>query len=184
MFSLLETFFQEKCRSRVHPCEKRTPPQGLSGMDSARYLFSVFRKTFCQLSLYSFHTGGCNFTEEIFWNIQYVELTFSSKDNFNCVTDNVYIWMSMPMSVPMPRCRCQDSQMASPRKHLLLFKTSWRRLQDMSWKRLQHVFSITIFCLPRRLEDVLEDEKLLLWKTSSKHVLKTSWRRLGDKQNV
>ena len=52
-------------------------------------------------------------------------------------------------------------------KHLLVSKTSWRRLED--------VFSITIFRLPRRfqdvcLEDVLEDEKLLLqdkpWKMS------------------
>ena len=68
----------------------------------------------------------------------------------------------------------------------------------MSWRRLQHVFSVTIFCLPRRLkdvlkrfswclEDVLEDEKLLRWrrlesswghssKTSWKHALKMSWR--------
>ena len=73
-------------------------------------------------------------------------------------------------------------------KHLLVFKTSWRRLQDMSWRLLQHVFSVTIFRLPRRLdyilnmswrkdvlkmswghlasclEDVLEDEKLLRWR--------------------
>ena len=40
-----------------------------------------------------------------------------------------------------------------PSKHLLVFKTSWRCLQDMSWRRLQHVFSVTIFRLPRRLED-------------------------------
>ena len=52
---------------------------------------------------------------------------------------------------------------------------SSRRLPDMSWRRLQHVFSVTIFRLPWRLEDVL--------KTSCKDVLKTSrktsWRRLG-----
>ena len=47
---------------------------------------------------------------------------------------------------------------------------SSRRLQDMSWRRLQHVFSVTIFRLPRRLEDVL--------KMSCKYVLKTSWRHL------
>ena len=29
--------------------------------------------------------------------------------------------------------------------------------QDMSLRRLQHVFSITIFGVPRRLEDILED---------------------------
>ena len=91
---------------------------------------------------------------------------------------------------------------------------SSRRLQDMSWRRLQHVFSVTVFRLPRRLEDflktswrylarrledVLEDKKLLRWrrlqdvlKTSWRHVLKTCWRhvlkmpwrRLGDKQIV
>ena len=52
--------------------------------------------------------------------------------------------------------------------------TGWpsKRLQDISWRRLQHVFSVTIFRLPRRLantswrrlEDVLEDEKLLRWR--------------------
>ena len=84
-------------------------------------------------------------------------------------------------------------------------------LHDMSWRRLQYIFiSVTIFRLPRRLEDVLKtcwrcfgDEKLLCWrrlqepsrhvlKTSWRHVLKTSWRNifktswrcLGDKQNV
>ena len=35
-----------------------------------------------------------------------------------------------------------------PSKHLLVFKTSWRRLQ--------HVFSVTILCLPRRFEDVFK----------------------------
>ena len=64
-------------------------------------------------------------------------------------------------------------------KHLLVFKTSWRRLQVMSWRRLQHIFSVTISHLSRRLEDVLktfprplarrledvlEDEKLLCWR--------------------
>ena len=65
------------------------------------------------------------------------------------------------------------------RKNLLVFKVSWRRPQDMSWRRLQHVFRLTIFRLPRRpckyvlkmswrhlarcLEDVLKDEKLLRW---------------------
>ena len=67
----------------------------------------------------------------------------------------------------------------SPSKHLLVFKTSWRRLQ--------YVFSVTIFCLARhfedvlsmswiRLEDVLEDEKLLLWW----RLEDISWRRLEE----
>ena len=49
-----------------------------------------------------------------------------------------------------------------------------------SSRRLQHVFSVTILRLPRRLEDVL--------KTSCKDVLKTSWRplarRLGRRKIV
>ena len=45
---------------------------------------------------------------------------------------------------------------------------SSRRLQDMSWRCLQHVFSVTIFRLPRCLEDVL--------KTFCKYILKTSWK--------
>ena len=65
-----------------------------------------------------------------------------------------------------------------------------------SWKRLQHVFSVTILRLARRLEDVLEDEKLLRWrrledtswrhilKAFWRHVLKTSWKHYGDKQNT
>ena len=53
-----------------------------------------------------------------------------------------------------------------------------RRLQNMSSRRLKYVFSVTIFRLPkrlqdilqdvfktsRRLQDVLEDEKLLRWR--------------------
>ena len=59
-----------------------------------------------------------------------------------------------------------------PRKHLLLFKMSWRRLRDMSWRRLQNVFSVTIFRLPKRLEDFLKTS----WKTKNCYaegVLKT-----------
>ena len=54
----------------------------------------------------------------------------------------------------------------------VIFKTSWRRLQDMSWRRLQHVFSVTILRLPRRFEDVLKTS----WKTKNcyaEDVLKT-----------
>ena len=56
---------------------------------------------------------------------------------------------------------------------------SSRRLQDMSSRRLEGVFSITIFCLPIRLENV--------FKTSSRRhgsrkivTMKTCWRRLQD----
>ena len=41
---------------------------------------------------------------------------------------------------------------------------------DMSSRRLQYVFNVTIFGLPRRLEGVLGDEKLLRLSD----VLKTS----------
>ena len=73
-----------------------------------------------------------------------------------------------------------------PSKYLLVFRTSWRRLQ--------HVFSVTILCLPRRLEDVLKTFSRPLarrlediFKTSSRRLgrrkivtLKTSWRRFED----
>ena len=78
-----------------------------------------------------------------------------------------------------------------PGKHLMVIMTFWRHLQDMSWKRFQRVFCVTIFRFPRVLktswrclEDVLEDEKVLRWrrvedvlKTCLEDVLKTSWRQ-------
>ena len=78
-----------------------------------------------------------------------------------------------------------------PSKHLLVFKTSWKRLQDMSWRSLQNLFSVTIFLSfqtsSRRLEDVLQKHLEDVLKTSSKRLgrrkivtLKTSWRRLKD----
>ena len=45
-----------------------------------------------------------------------------------------------------------------------------------SWRRLQHVFSVTILRLPRRLEDVLRRRLEDVFKTSRK----TSWRHLRD----
>ena len=60
---------------------------------------------------------------------------------------------------------------------MFVLKTSSTRLQDMSWRSLQHVFSVTILHLSRRLEDVLKTS----WKTKScyaEDVLKTSWRLL------
>ena len=70
-----------------------------------------------------------------------------------------------------------------PSKHLLVFKMSWRRLEDMSWKCLQHVFSVTNFCLPRRLEDFLKTFANTTWSRLEdvlKTSCKTSWRRLKD----
>ena len=68
-------------------------------------------------------------------------------------------------------------------KHLLVFKTYWRRLQQ--------VFIVTVFHLPRRLqdvfntswrrfEDILQDVFKTSWKTKNcyaEDVFKTSWRK-------
>ena len=59
-------------------------------------------------------------------------------------------------------------------KHVL--KTSSRCLQNMSWRRLQHVFSVTILRLPRRLGR----RKIVKLKTSSKRLEGMSWRSLED----
>ena len=67
-----------------------------------------------------------------------------------------------------------------------------RRLQDISCRSFQNVFSVTILHLPSRLQNVFEDKKLLYWrrlqdilktcledvlKTCLKDVLKTLWRQ-------
>ena len=61
---------------------------------------------------------------------------------------------------------------------------SWKRLQDMSWKLLQHVFNVTIFRLPRLLEGISQDILKTSWKTnivtlreSSRHLQDMSWGR-------
>ena len=41
---------------------------------------------------------------------------------------------------------------------------SSRHLQDMSSSCFEDVFNVTIFRLPRRLQDVSEDVKLLRWR--------------------
>ena len=46
----------------------------------------------------------------------------------------------------------------------------------MSSRRLQDVFSVTFFCLPRRFPYVLQTSSRRNCKTSCKHVLKTSLR--------
>ena len=68
-----------------------------------------------------------------------------------------------------------------------------------SSRHLQHVFSVTILRLPRRLEvvlktswktkncyaeDVFKTSSRRVLKTSGGHILKTTSRRLGGKQNV
>ena len=51
-----------------------------------------------------------------------------------------------------------------PSKHFLFSKTSWKRLED--------VFSVTIFCLPRRLQEFFKASSRQVCKTSSKDVIK------------
>ena len=60
-----------------------------------------------------------------------------------------------------------------PNKHLLIFKTSWRRLQ--------HVFSITNFRLPRRLQDFLKTSPKTSWMEDEKML---RWRRLEDMSRI
>ena len=62
---------------------------------------------------------------------------------------------------------------------------SSRHLQGMSSRRLKEVFSVIIFRLPKRLQDLLQD----VFKMSSKSLgkrkivtLKTCWRHLQDQQ--
>ena len=73
------------------------------------------------------------------------------------------------------------------------YKICWKTFSRNTFLPSKHllVFSVTIFRLLRRLEDVLqirlEDLLKTSWKTKNcyaEHVLKTSWRSLGDKQNV
>ena len=103
--------------------------------------------------------------------------------------------------------------MSLPSKHLLVFKRSWRRLQDVlktSSTRLQRNNFTSSKTSWRRLEDVFKTSRKTSWKTKNcyaedvfktswrhvlktswRHVLKTSWRhilktssrRLGGKQN-
>ena len=67
----------------------------------------------------------------------------------------------------------------SPVNILFVSKTSSRHLQDMSSRRLQDVFSVTVFRLPRHLARCLQD----VFKTylqDAEDVLKKSSRRLQD----
>ena len=106
------------------------------------------------------------------YNLYIIKETYLNQackiSTLNSIASDFILKMNMPLACYFPANICWSS----------------RRLQDMSWRRLQHVFSVTILRLPRRLEDVLEDEKLLRWrrledvlKTYLEDVLKTSWRQ-------
>ena len=78
-----------------------------------------------------------------------------------------------------------------PSKHLLVFNTSWRHFQGIYWRRLQHVVSVTIFCLQntswvclantfwRSVENFLKTSRKSSWRQKIV-TLKKSWRRLQD----
>ena len=92
----------------------------------------------------------------------------------------------------------------SPVNLSLLYKTSWRCLQDMYSRLLkilssiclEYVFNATIFCLLRRLQDIsrrlsrcLQDVLMASWKmkiftlkTCCRHLQGMSGRRLEDQQ--
>ena len=65
----------------------------------------------------------------------------------------------------MTLCSC-------PNKH-----SSW-------WRRTEDVFSVTFFCLPRRLQDVLKTLFQDVMQTRLEDVLKTSWRRFRKRHCI
>ena len=95
----------------------------------------------------------------------YIELTFSSKDNFSCVTDNVYTWMPMPMPMPIPTCR--DFQMAFNRffvDNLLgqTFKRLLLNILGINWKSSEIKYSLSaIFRVVKILAKLATTWKML-----------------------
>ena len=74
-------------------------------------------------------------------------------------------------------------------KYIFVFKTCWRRPKDMSWRPLQHFFSVTIFCLPRRLlpntswrclKDISQGHFKTFWKMKNCYTEDMSSRCLED----
>ena len=115
---------------------------------------------------------SCRFFKKPFtllWNILYWSSFLKCNLLSFCLKLSIFWEVANPYKIC---CKTFSRNTFSPSKHLL-------------------VFSVTIFCLLRRLEDVLqirlEDLLKTSWKTKNcyaEHVLKTSWRSLGDKQNV
>ena len=78
-----------------------------NGLHHRDYLAWVLQGTFFNILenflrgiSYFFYTGGYNSTER-------TRTSQLGLDIYNCVTGNVYIWMPMPMLLPMPRRRCR-----------------------------------------------------------------------------
>ena len=70
--------------------------------------------------------------------------------------------------------------MLSCKKYLLQRKVRTQQTfvgpQDMPWRHRQHVFSVTILRLRRRLEDVFKTSRKTPWR-DLQDVFKTSWKR-------
>ena len=89
-------------------------------------------------------------------------------------TKNSHIWASIDNHIPL-LCHqryCDNFKLAMNPANIC-----W------SWRRLQHVFSVTILRLPRRPGDVLKMswrclEDVFAWCLED--ILKMSWRRLED----
>ena len=133
-------------------------------------------------------------TRQIYWAAYCIVLFFSIQHfgklgvNLNDLVVKVLDSQSRSLMVK----NISECQKFQPSKHLLVLKTSSRRLQ--------RVFSVIVLRLLRRLEDVLQ--KLLedvlktclqdvlktcfedVLKMSWRHVLKTSWKHYGEKQNT
>ena len=115
--------------------------------------------------------------------------------------ETIFTFKLLDLSSPRPYCTAADPQLIEqlerfffekhyiiiwikvPSKHFLFSKTSWRRLED--------VFSVTLFVFQdalktylqyvfvKRLQDVFKTSSRRICKTSCNYVFKTSSRRLG-----
>ena len=102
------------------------------------------------------------------YNLYIIKETYLNQackiSTLNSIASDFILKMNMPLACYFPANICWSS----------------RRLQDMSWRRLEDVLKTSWIHLGKRLEDVLEDEKLLRWrrledvlKTCLEDVLKT-----------
>ena len=121
-------FFQWKCRSRVHPCDfikdELHHRDYLAWLLQGISFFNISENFLRDITVIPFTQEVVTLLKMTCLEYKHMEPTFSSKDNFNCVTGNVYIWMPMPMS----RCGCRDFQMAFYRfigDHLLCRTFKW-----------------------------------------------------------
>ena len=86
---------------------------------------------------------GCNLSSANPW--EYVSThNQKCKVRLEIVDVNSVEPVFYPFSIKTSKCRgsCNPASIC----------WSWRRLEDMPWRRLQDVFSVTIFGLPRRLK--------------------------------